>query len=118
MTKPACSDQIAKARHKMNPDAIKERLKLANAAQKELCAEINRSEDGEFGLGLFDVLQEMYNAGYERAESERQSVIEECCRAVCMYCRSSPPKIGQYGFLVHANGSTCDAAAIRSMSER
>jgi len=71
----------------MHPEAITDRIRLAYAAQKELCAEINRSEDGEFALGLFDVLQEMYNAGYEKARSSAiKEAREECARAMCVAC--------------------------------
>jgi len=82
MTTPA-DERTAKAREqrKMHPEAITDRIRLAYAAQKELCAEINRSEDGEFALGLFDVLQEMYNAGYEKAcSSAIKEAREECAR--------------------------------------
>ena len=77
----------------MEQAAITERIKLAHAAQKELCAEINRSEDGEFGLGLFDVLQEMYNAGY-RAALLREGEMRKALLQIIAICKEQGNRTG------------------------
>jgi hypothetical protein len=51
----------------MTQESIAERLAMAAERQENICQIVRYSVNGSIGLRIFDVLSEMYNAGYAKA---------------------------------------------------